>query len=415
MFSREPVLSRQVMAPWATDIVAREKTPLGRDLVDLAWLSARAAAWDRLAASAADPNPFFSRHLVEAHVSAGIASPDLRFLVVMRGDELRAVVPVLPRGARIGLRRAHAAWTSRFLVVNATPLVAAQNLDATLDALIDAAAMLDGTSLWRWPHLSLDGAIGQALQRALARRGWAAEILASFDRPILDPRPDYDAYARAHLSRNRRKRLQRQRDRLAEQGALAHRGVTDREGLAGAVESFLALERDGWKGARGTALACRPETAALARAAFTPGDGPVSVRADVLSLAGVPIAVSLALLCGGTAYLLKTAYDERLRACAPGLILEDEIIRAFHATGFARRLDSASDAGGVLDGLYPDRERSGELVFSTDPDLSPAALHPLIARERSVERVRRVLKRRYWGAVDQKVAWFGRRALDRPA
>lgn len=404
------MFSREVMAALPAPLPARPVAmPSAARVVDVGWLSARAAAWDRLLANAADPNPFFSRHLVEAHVSAGIAGPDLRFIVVERGDDLRAILPVRMQGARVGFRGAHAAWTSRFLVVNATPLVEAEDPDRAVDALLDGVAMLEGPSLWRWPHLSLDGRTGRAIEAALHRRGWASDVLVAFDRPVLEPRRDYDAYAQAHLSPNRRKRLRRQRDRLGDGGVLAHRSECQGEGLAGAVESFLALEACGWKGARGTALASRPDTAALARAAFRPGSGPVSVRADVLSLSDTPIAVSLALICGGTAYLLKTAYDERFRARAPGLILEDEIIRAFHATGFAERLDSASDAGGVLESLYPDRERSGELVFSTNPNFPQAALLSILARERRIEGLRRGLKRAYWRAVDAKAVWFGPR------
>jgi len=406
MFSRDPVSAAAAPA-WARPDAA---PALAAQVVDLGWLAARAAAWDRLSAQAADQNPFFSRPLIEAHASSAIAGPGLRFIVVHRGEDLRALVPVAVRGSRIGLRRSHAVWTSRFLVVNATPLAAAEEIDAALEALLDRAAAVQGASLWRWPHLALDGRTGRALQEALRRRGWPSEILASVERPVLDPRRDYDVFARAHLAPGRRKRLKRQRHRLAQQGVLAHKTFSEGEGLAAAVESFLALERDGWKGARGTALASRPDTAALARAAFRPEGGPVSVRADVLSLSGAPLAISLALVCGGTAYLLKTAYDERFRSFAPGLILEDEIIRAVHATRFAKRLDSASDAGGVLESFYPDRERMGELVFSTDPGLAPATLAGLVARERRIEELRRGLKRVYWRAVDLRAAWFGRPA-----
>jgi CelD/BcsL family acetyltransferase involved in cellulose biosynthesis len=175
--------------------------------------------------------------------------------------------------------------------------------------------------------------------------------MSEFERPILKRRADYDTYARTYLKPDRRKGLRRQRRRLAEQGALAFQSVMGGSTLLQqAVEEFLALEARGWKGARGTALACRRQTADFARTLFVrAGQGGVSPRADVLSLDGRPIAVSLALVCGGTAHLLKTAYDESLRAYAPGLILEDEIIRAFHATAFADRLDTASVAGSALD------------------------------------------------------------------
>ena len=86
-------------------------------------------------------------------------------------------------------------------------------------------------------------------------------------------------------------------------------------------------------------------------------------RADVLALDGRPIAISLTLVCGGTAHLVKTAYDESLRACGPGLLLEDAIVRACHDTRFASRLDSASLAGHVLEGFYPDRERMADMLI----------------------------------------------------
>lgn len=406
MSSPEAVIARPIPP---VPVRAAAGATLTAQVVDLSWLSARSAAWDRLSAAAADPNPFFSRHLVQAHVGAGLAGTQLRFIAVQSGQELHALAPISAGGASIALHRANTAWTSRFLVVNAAPLVRSERLEQSVEALLDAAASVEASSLWRWPHLALDGPTGRALQEGLRRRGWASDVLASFDRPVLDPRNDYEAYARAHLSPGRRKRLQRTRDRLARQGELECRPFSHGEALAAAVERFLALELASWKGGRGTALASRPETAALARAAFRPYPGPVSVRADVLTLSGTPIAISLALVCGGTAYLLKTAYDQRFRACAPGLILEDEIIRAFHATRFAERLDSASEVGGVLESLYPDRARIGELVFSTDPGFSLTAVQRLLARERSIERLRRAVKRVYWRAVDAGAAWRGRR------
>ena len=161
--------------------------------------------------------------------------------------------------------------------------------------------------------------------------------------------------------------------------------------LPQAVEEFLALEARGWKGARGTALACRRQTADFARTLFVrAGQGGVSPRADVLSLDGRPIAVSLALVCGGTAHLLKTAFDESLRAYAPGIVLEAEIVRACHEDRFADRLDSASLPGGVLDDLYPDRERIGDFLFATTAEVGASTLQ----RVADAERLRRAAMKR---------------------
>src|SRR5215211_152497 len=85
------------------------------EVVGLDWLEARAAAWDRLVTKAANPNPFYARRIVAAHVAHGLAPPNLRFVVVHRGDSLLALLPFRPRGASLGLhRRAHAGWITPY-------------------------------------------------------------------------------------------------------------------------------------------------------------------------------------------------------------------------------------------------------------------------------------------------------------
>jgi hypothetical protein len=237
--------------------------------------------------------------------------------------------------------------------------------------------------------------VGAAVRAALARRGWPHALEDVFDRPVLERRASFEDWA-ATLPAGRRKGLRRLRRRLEEQGTLAHVTATAGEGLAGAIDAFLALEAAGWKGRAGTALAATPATAAFARLYFAPPAGPVTTRADLLTLDGRPIAASLALVCGDTAHLLKTAYDEELRRFAPGLVLEEAIVRALHADGFARRLDSAASAGHVLEEIYPDRERVGDLVLATG-GMSDAAFRRLLATERlrraAVARLKRLRAR----------------------
>jgi CelD/BcsL family acetyltransferase involved in cellulose biosynthesis len=381
------------LAPRATASVPW--TPAFAEIVDLPWLRARAAAWDELLAGATYTNPFFGRHVIEAHAATGLIRRDLRFLVVCQGDELRALVPVEPGGARLALRRAGGVWLSRIINVNATPLLARGDLERTVATLLDAMAQASPVALWRWPALSLRSEAGEALVAGIRHRGWPIEVLSSFERAVLNRREDYESYARNHLSAHRRKGLRRQRRRLAELGPLEHRSFAAGEGLRRAIEMFLDLEARGWKGARRTALASRPETRRLAEDLFQPAEGPVRARADVLSLDERPVAASLALLCGGTGFMLKTAYDERLAPWGPGLLLEDAIVRAFHETGFADRLDSAGVAGGVLDDLYADRETIGELVFAATPSVTARALRMLAAQERRSARLLRELKRLY--------------------
>ncbi|WP_162501467.1 GNAT family N-acetyltransferase, partial [Methylobacterium crusticola] len=267
----------------------------------------------------------------------------------------------------------------------AAPLVAGgPDLAPAAAALVAALGPAAGGRAWWWPLLPGDGPVGEALRAAMAAQGWRQEVVSAFARPVLDRRPSHEAFLAHHPHKGRLKDLRRRRRRLDEAGAVTFESVGPEGDLDAAVAAFLALERRGWKGRAGSALACRPHTAALARDLFRAGPGPVTARADLLRLDGRPVAASLALVCGGTATLLKTAYDEDLRHLAPGVLLEAEIVRALHASRFAARLDSATLDSPVLDELYPERARILELVaVPPGSGASPGGLAGLIRRRQA--------------------------------
>lgn len=322
-----------------------------------------AAAWDGLFSGGLAPHPHYARHVVAAHGRAGLLPEDLRFVTVRRGGRLAALMPfVLRRDVSSLGGRVARPWLSPFVTATAPLVAAGADPEAVLDALAAGLETASGGRAWRWPLLPTGEGAVPGLLAAMRARGWVLGEVAAFDRPVLERRANLDAYLAGHPNRGRFKDLRRRARRLSEAGTVALAGATDGPALAALVEAFLGLERAGWKGEAGTAMACRPQTAALARALFTGSAGPVGVRADALTLDGTPIAISLALVGGGTATLLKTAYDESLRTHAPGLLLEEAILRACHETAFADRLDSATLAGSALENLYRERTRVAEIV-----------------------------------------------------
>ncbi|GJE12822.1 MULTISPECIES: GNAT family N-acetyltransferase [Methylobacterium] len=321
------------------------------------------AAWDALFVASAAPQPHFSRSVMEAHRVAGLLPEAVRFVTVRRGERLTALLPYTLSHDLTGLGgRVARPFLSPFMTASA-PLVAdGPGLDRDAAALVDGLEAASDGRPWRWPLLpTRDGAVPEILA-AMRARGWAIGTVAAFERPVMDRRPDHDAFLAGHPNRSRFKDLRRRARRLGEAGAVAHACATGGADLAGLAAAYLDLERAGWKGAAGSAMACRPETAALARTLFADTPGPVRARADALTLDGRPIAISLALVGGGTATLLKTAYDEDLRSHAPGLLLEAEIVRTCHETAFTDRLDSATLEGSALESLYRDRTPIAELV-----------------------------------------------------
>jgi hypothetical protein len=321
------------------------------------------AAWDALFIASAAPHPHFSRTVMEAHRAAGLLPESVRFVTVHRGDRLTALLPYTLSHDLTGLGgRVARPFLSPFMTASA-PLVA-DGADRAADsaALVAGLEAASGGRPWRWPLLPTgEGAVPEMLA-AMRTRGWTIGTAAAFERPVMDRRADHDAFLAGHPNRSRFKDLRRRARRLGEAGVVAHAHATGGADLARLVAAFLGLEQAGWKGSAGTAMACRPDTAALARHLFADATGPVRTRADALTLDGRPIAVSLALVGGGLATLLKTAYDEDLRSHAPGLLLEAEIVRACHETTFADRLDSATLEGSALESLYRDRTPVADLI-----------------------------------------------------
>src|SRR5437879_5000581 len=101
---------------------------------------------------------------------------------------------------------------------------------------------------------SLDGAAMKAFTDVLHRGGMQPVVLQSQVRACLDATGDADEVLREALGAQKLKELRRQRNRLAEHGAIPFDVARTPAEMTTAVETFLMLEANGWKGPRGTAL-----------------------------------------------------------------------------------------------------------------------------------------------------------------
>lgn len=371
-----------------TDAALRRSAPTIADAA-----APGAQAWDALFEAAAHPHPHFSRHVLAAHEAAGLLPAGLQFVTVRRGDRLVALLPYVPSRDVSALGgRVMRPFLSPFVTATAPLIADGPGRAAHAHDLVVALEAASGGAAWRWPLLpTQEGAVPDMLA-AMRARGWSIGTVAAFDRPVMDRRADHDAFLADHPNRSRFKDLRRRARRLTETGTVAFECATAGPDLVRLRAAFLDLERAGWKGQAGTAMVCRPETEALADALFADGAGAVGVRADALTLDGRPVAVSLALVAGGIATLLKTAYDENLRSHAPGLLLEAEIVRACHEAGFAERLDSATLDGSALESLYRDRTAIAEII-ALPPGRNALSLERRLRLARFEHEARAIAKR----------------------
>jgi len=222
-------------------------------------------------------------------------------------------------------------------------------------------------NFWLFDNFNLEGAVGTLFADGIKGENLASEIFNEFDRPTLKQGSTFEQHMLDHVSKKRRKSLKRNHRKLSERGRVELRSFTTGPELNAAVEDFLTIEASGWKGQQGTALACNKNSATFARQAFGASGGKSITRADVLYLDEFPIALSLSIYSGKTAFTLKCAYDETYATYSPGLLLELAIIEDFLETGWVERLDSAiTTTGHVIQSLWNSSIRVGDLLLCAD-------------------------------------------------
>lgn len=288
-------------------------------------LARHEAAWLDLADRAAEPNAFAdSAFIIPALERLGSAGRIATLLVWDNAARRRLIgvaaieFPRLP----LGLARV---WRSEQAGLAAIALdgdAAGPALRAILVWLRRERRGVAGLVL---PALETNGPIAQAVMTCTASQALRLEIVDRRRRAALPAGPT--SRFEADVDKKRRKEWARQRRRLEERGRLESKA----DDSASGVEAFLALERRGWKGARGSALAADADRTAFTREMLAGFAARGLLRVHSLALDGEPIAIGLALRSGARAFYWKTAYDERFAEYSPGLQL---------SLDFSRRLEN---------------------------------------------------------------------------
>ena len=369
---------------------------LGRDA-----LPALLPDWEDLCARSVEDNVYYTPRYACALLDNVERNTDVRFAVVWRAGRLMALLPFTsPKLAVAPLQPAARAWHSDY-TYTCTPLLdRVQAMDAAAALLNVLTSLREGE--WIIPRANTQGAACRAIIAALERSGRPWLFAGHFQRASLQPSGTFDEHMQRHVSAKRRKDIARNRRRLDALGKVAHAHYRSGHGLDAALSAFLEIEASGWKGKRGTALACSEQTRDFALQAFT-GDAATSIcRADVLTLDGKPIAVGLITFAGRTGFTVKCTYDETYRSYCAGLLLEIEVMRSVLSEKWADRLDGGTDGTHVIDGLWSGRVEVADLMFSTASRCPELRLSVC----RRVDQMGRNAK----SGTKQALAWLARRA-----
>lgn len=242
--------------------------------------------------------------------------------------------------------------------------------------------------------MSLDGLAMKAFDNLLQRDGLRSRVLTSYQRASLDATGDADALLHDALGTKKLKELRRQRNRLAEHGAVEFTVARTADEVIAAIEVFLKLEASGWKGARGTALIQSEGDARFIRRATATLAATGQCEVVTLRAGETPIAAGIVLRHQDRAFYFKLGIDERFAKFSPGVQLTIDITRRLCADPAIASADStAGPDHPMINPIWRGRFAIGDVLIPLRPnDPIVALIHSaMTSRQFLLEQARRTV------------------------
>ena len=314
------------------------------------------AEWDELADDAAEPNSFAESWFVAASLRCLAADEPVRLAEVRRGGRLVGTA-LFQRAEDYG--RARIPHVENWVHCNqflGMPLVR-RGEEADFWAALLAA--LDGTD-WAPAFLHLTrmvegGPVHRGLEAAAAAQHRSCDIVHRRSRELLQTTLTPEEYLARNLSKKCRSELNRRRKRLAELGRFELRQDPSEQEVARWCHDFLELERSGWKGEAGSALACSPGRAAFFTEATVEARRRRRLHFLRLDLDGRAVAMLTAFLAPPGAFGFKSAFDETYARFSPGALLQVDNLAILHRPDIEWTDSCSTSDQPTMNGMWSER------------------------------------------------------------
>jgi CelD/BcsL family acetyltransferase involved in cellulose biosynthesis len=345
----------------ASSTETNARTESGAALTPLAGVSA--SQWRALSERAVEPNGYYLPEWELAVNASARGRVNAAALGAWRGaSRLIGLVPVISmwRAYRIPLPALVSADPYGTLC---TPLLDADMAEEAATSLLRRARRAGAHALI-FRATSLDGPAMQAFNAVLGRCGLRPLVLHSHVRACLDASGDAEDVLREALGAKKLKELRRQRNRLAEHGAVDFEVARTPTEAAAAIETFLKLEASGWKGERGTALGQDEGDAAFIRRAVPALAATGQCEIVSLHAGETPVAAAIVLLHRDRAFYFKLGVDERFAKYSPGVQLTLDLTRHLCADPSISTVDStASPDHPMINPIWRGRLAIGDVLI----------------------------------------------------
>ena len=230
---------------------------------------------------------------------------------------------------------------------------AGKALDLLLSRITSGGWLYQGVE---FPGLRYDSILARELTASVRRLGYSWRALEQKMVPAVFPEIVSDEYLTEHWSKSRRKTFRRSRNKLAEVGPVELKLHREPESIAAALDTFLRLESDSWKGEEGTACLSNPRDEAFVREVIEGLAPHGNVVVSELT-AGDRVAASAINFTAGTAlFAFKIGWDSEFSHTSPGVLHEVELL---HASQDRLRdftlFDSCATESSYIAPIWPER------------------------------------------------------------
>ena len=291
--------------------------------------------WRQLCKEGACDQPFFRPEWIASSIRAFAAARPVWLVTVRDGSRLRAVLPLVEEkvwacGFPARKLRHAVDHTPRFDFIHGQ--------DPGIEEALQAGwRELASQNLWDMIELG-NVPQGGAAERLLSvardngfltyRRQWAQSPYIALNGS--KPGKDFSQFA---LSSRFRYRLRHFLRELEKTGNISLRRVETADPEI--LQQFYSLEQSGWKGKRGTAIACNRETREFYDSIAKCAAQYAYLSLYFLQQGDSVLAAHFGFTCGGGYYPLKVAYDERYSQYGPGHLIIGAVLQDCAARGLS--------------------------------------------------------------------------------
>jgi CelD/BcsL family acetyltransferase involved in cellulose biosynthesis len=256
----------------------------------------------------------------------------------------------------------------------------------------------------RLRYLDADSASYAAILDALAARRAHTLKLSERERAFVTRE------AGLKRSGSTRKKLRQDWNRLCAVGTVEVVNDRCRGAAQDAFETYLALEADSWKGARGTALLSDDDEATFARRLIAALAAERNASVALLKVDGRAVAAQVLLYCGSMAYTWRTAFDSGFGKFSPGTLLVDKVTEQLFAADGIEAIESCSPQGGFMKQMWDGRRTTVDLLADLGTRKSLAFAAVAMGERYALPAIRNKLRAT---ARRLTLRWRGRRAASR--